>query len=267
MFNLSLEYFRNYSLQITENSDAMATAYIHIPIVSNMLKIISKSFRVWMDLEMDDKIVQSFTNWHMALMNLFNPKVYKGAWQQSRLFGKFTKNVTALQKAAPMWQLMAKGMNDTATGMERYAVAVNSFNPEKLQMVEGLMAHLAAISKRNYSMDMMGARLGSGIERGFELLAEKVMEIIQEQQDNRTVLERVGDALTPGNTPYKSAPALAAEAAAGGGGQQESIGGKGIEHRIANAVAKAVAKSMNDITTKTLTVKSASQYGGDKVTF
>jgi len=266
MFNITLQYFREYSLQIMDNLDAMVNVYHHIPIVSKMLVIMSKSFRKWMDLKMTDKVVQTFTNWHMALANLFNPRVYKGAWQQSRLFGKFTKNVEALARVAPMWKLMAKGMNDTATGMERYAVAVNSFNPEKLQMVEGLMAHLAAISKRNYSMDMMGKNLGDGIERGFELLAEKVMEIIQEQQNNLTVLEKVGNALLPGD-PFGKANDYSGDGKAQTGTEKKGGGGNQMAKSIASAVGKAVSKSMNELTTKTLTVKSASQYGGDKVTF
>ena len=115
-------------------------------------------------------------------------------------------------------------------------------------------------------MDMMGARLGSGIERGFELLAEKVMEIIQEQQNNLTVLEKVGNALLPGD-PFGKANDYSGDGKAQTGTEKKGGGGNQMAKSIASAVGKAVSKSMNELTTKTLTVKSASQYGGDKVTF
>jgi len=262
MLTYTVSQFQWIGTMIALGILTMKVAYTHIPKVAKNLTIISKAFADWKKVGVTAKITDSFISWFEAIQMMFNPRKYRGLYQQSRLFGKFTKNATKLVQGAKSWELIAKGMNSTADGMQKYAVAVNSFDADKLQMVDSLMMSLAAISKRSYSMDQMGRNLGNGIERGFELLAEKIMTIIEIMM----AAQGGGGGGLPGEDSGGGIPIPGTDYKVQNPFQKKDKGGGASATVIAAALKGAIRGLAGEIASKTLTVKSSGQ-GGESVKF
>jgi len=217
---------------------------------------ITTAFKVWMASKVTKATTLAFRGWHEELHKLFNPAVNPMLPMQAMYFTKFTSNVTKLAQQAKVWKTIADGMNRTADGMERYSTAINNTDPENLGKIDSLMASLAILGK-NEGLETLGEDIGLGIEQGLEKFAEKIAELIGSGGG--------GAAGVPG------APGGGGDAGAAGSSPSTSPSPRPTAKPQPNAkpiTASQIASAMKSaLKGTTLTVRSSSSTGGDKVNF
>ena len=207
-------------------------AFKGIPKMSTALKTLAGGFKKWIDLGVTKDVITTFRNWHLEVSRIFDPAEHKGLAMQSMFFTRFTHNIEKLAKTAQYWDKISKGMNETAKGMTKYTVAVNSLDKDKLQMVDSLMASLAAMSNVSGGLESMGGQIGDSMEEGFRLLAEEIGRLIDEQQNSGGVLADIGEAITGGG---------GGDTKDGEPGKSTAPAGGGIAKDIAKAVKSALS--------------------------
>ncbi len=224
--------------------------------IKKSLIAVTTAFTVWKGSKVTKATTAAFRNWHEELHKLFNPAVNPMLPMQAMYFTKFTSNVTKLAAQAKVWETIAEGMNKTADGMERYSTAINNTDPGNLQMMDSLMTSLAVLGK-NEGLDTLGEDIGAGIQEGLEAFAEKIAEL-------------VGSA---GGGGAAGAPGSPAEAGGAGGGSAPSTSPSprptakpqpGAKPITASQIASAMKSALKGTT---ITVRSSSSTGGDKVNF
>ena len=225
--------------------------------IKKSLIAITTAFTVWKDSKVTKATTIAFRNWHEELHKLFNPAVNPMLPMQAMYFTKFTSNVTKLAAQAKVWETIAEGMNKTADGMERYSTAINNTDPGNLKMMDSLMCSLAVLGK-NEGLETLGEDIGAGIQEGLEAFAEKIAEL-------------VGSAGGGGGAGVPGSPAAGGDSAGGGSAPSSSPSprpkakpqsdGKPL---TASQIASAMKSALKGTT---LTVRSSSSTGGDKVNF
>jgi hypothetical protein len=148
-------------------------------------------------------------------------------------------------------------MNKTADGMERYSTAINNTDPGNLKMMDSLMCSLAVLGK-NEGLDTLGEDIGAGIQEGLEAFAEKIAEL-------------VGSAGGGGGAGVPGSPGAGGDSASGGSAPSTSPSPRptakpqpGAKPLTASQIASAMKSALKGTT---LTVRSSSSTGGDKVNF